>query len=86
MRGLNGDSILLDLNEVGYGASGGSACTTGQQEPSHVLIAMGIETDRLIGQVRFVLGKHTTPQEIDGFLYQLNAIVERHRASVPVGF
>jgi cysteine desulfurase len=83
MRGLNGDSILLDLNEVGYGASGGSACTTGQQEPSHVLIAMGIETDRLIGQVRFVLGKHNTPQEIDGFLYQLNAIVERHRAMVP---
>ncbi len=37
MRGLNGDSILLDLNEVGIGASGGSACTTGQQEPSHVL-------------------------------------------------
>lgn len=83
MRGLNGDSLLLDLNEMGYGASGGSACTTGQQEPSHVLIAMGIETDQLIGQVRFVLGKHNTPQEIDSFLYQLNAIVQRHRAMVP---
>ncbi len=83
MRGLNGDSILLDLNEMGFGASGGSACTTGQQEPSHVLIAMGIETDRLIGQVRFVLGKNNTPQEIDNFLYQLSAIVQRHRAMVP---
>ena len=41
MRGLNGDSILLDLNEVGIGASGGSACTTGQQEPSHVLAGDG---------------------------------------------
>ncbi len=86
MRGLNGDSILLDLNEMGYGASGGSACTTGQQEPSHVLIAMGVETDRLIGQVRFVIGKNTTPQDIDGFLYQLSAIVQRHRAMVPTGY
>ena len=33
MLGFNGDSILLDLNEVGIGASGGSACTSGQQEP-----------------------------------------------------
>ncbi|MFN8560774.1 MAG: cysteine desulfurase family protein [Anaerolineae bacterium] len=58
MRGLNGDSILLDLNEVGIGASGGSACTTGQQEPSHVLVAMGVDPDRLMGQMRFVLGRH----------------------------
>ncbi|MFN8450686.1 MAG: hypothetical protein U0521_19405 [Anaerolineae bacterium] len=59
MRGLNGDSILLDLNEVGIGASGGSACTTGQQEPSHVLVAMGVDPDRLMGQMRFVLGRHS---------------------------
>lgn len=83
LKGLNGDSILLDLNEMGFGASGGSACTTGQQEPSHVLMAMGIEMDRLIGQVRFVLGKHTTHEQIDAFLYHLSAIVERHRAAVP---
>jgi cysteine desulfurase len=83
LRGLNGDSILLDLNEVGFGASGGSACTTGQQEPSHVLVAMGVETDRLMGQVRFVLGKHTTQDEIDRFLYHLSAIVKRHRTMVP---
>ncbi len=83
LRGLNGDSILLDLNEVGFGASGGSACTTGQQEPSHVLLAMGVEQDRLIGQMRFVLGKDTTSQQLDRFLYHLRAIVERHRAMVP---
>jgi cysteine desulfurase len=83
VKGLNGDSILLDLNEMGFGASGGSACTTGQQEPSHVLMAMGIEQDRLQGQMRFVMGKHTTQQQIDQFLYHLNAIVERHRVMVP---
>ncbi len=84
MKGLNGDSILLDLNEVGIGASGGSACTTGQQEPSHVLVGMGIDPDRLMGQMRFVLGKHNTPEEVDQLVYHLKAIVERHRAKVPV--
>jgi cysteine desulfurase len=83
MMKLNGDSILLDLNEVGIGASGGSACTTGQQEPSHVLLAMGIDPDRLMGQMRFVLGKHSTPAEIERLIYHLKPIVERHRAMIP---
>ncbi|HVU12164.1 MAG TPA: cysteine desulfurase family protein [Phototrophicaceae bacterium] len=83
MRGLNGDSILLDLNEVGIGASGGSACTTGQQEPSHVLVAMGVDPDRLMGQMRFVLGKHSTPEHVERLVYHLTALVERHRAMVP---
>jgi cysteine desulfurase len=83
MKGLNGDSILLDLNEVGIGASGGSACTTGQQEPSHVLLAMGIDLDRLMGQMRFVLGKHSTAADVDRLIYHLSALVERHRAMVP---
>jgi cysteine desulfurase len=83
LKGLNGDSLLLDLNEVGFGASGGSACTTGQQEPSHVLTAMGVDQDRLMGQVRFVLGKHTTEAQLERFLYHLAAIVERHRVDVP---
>jgi cysteine desulfurase len=83
LRGLNGDSLLLDLNQVGFGASGGSACTTGQQEPSHVLLAMGVDPDRLIGQVRFVLGKHTTRESLERFLYHLTALAERHRANVP---
>ena len=83
MLGLNGDSILLDLNEVGIGASGGSACTTGQQEPSHVLAAMGVDPDRLMGQMRFVLGKHSTQAEVDRLLYHLTALVRRHRAMIP---
>jgi cysteine desulfurase len=83
MMKLNGDSILLDLNEVGIGASGGSACTTGQQEPSHVLTAMNIHPDRLMGQMRFVLGKYNTEEDVARLLYHLKALVERHRAMVP---
>lgn len=83
LEGLNGDSILLDLNEVGIAASGGSACTTGQQEPSHVLVAMGVHPDRLMGQMRFVLGKHSTPEQVDRLIYHLSALVQRHRAMVP---
>jgi cysteine desulfurase len=83
MKGLNGDSVLLDLNEVGIGASGGSACTTGQQEPSHVLVALGVENQRLMGQMRFVLGRHSTQAHVDRLLYHLTALVERHRDMVP---
>ncbi len=83
MRGLNGDSLLLDLNEVGIGASGGSACTTGQQEPSHVLLAMGVEADRLMGQMRFVLGRHSTEAHVDRLVYHLTALAKRHRALIP---
>lgn len=83
LEGLNGDAILLDLNEVGIAASGGSACSTGQQEPSHVLVAMGIDPDRLMGQLRFVIGKSTTAEDVDKFLYHLAAIVDRHRQMVP---
>lgn len=83
LRGLNGDSILLDLDSVGIGASGGSACTTGQQEPSHVLVGMGVDQDCLMGQMRFVLGKHSTQDDVDRLIYHLTALVERHRAMVP---
>lgn len=83
MQGLNGDSLLLDLNEVGIGASGGSACTTGQQEPSHVLLAMQVDPDRLMGQMRFVLGRHSSAADVELLLYHLRALTERHRAMIP---
>jgi cysteine desulfurase len=83
MERLNGDSILLDLSEIGIGASGGSACTSGQQEPSHVLLAMGVDPDHLMGQMRFVLGKHTTQAQVDQLIFHLTALVERHRSMIP---
>ncbi len=83
LRWLNGDSILLDLAELGICASGGSACTSGQQEPSHVLVACGVDSDRLMGQMRFVLGKDNTGAHIERLVYHLRTLVERHRAMVP---
>jgi len=78
LEGLNGDAILLDLNEMGFAASGGSACTSGMQEPSHVLTAMNIDEDLLMGQVRFVPGKSTTPEHLDAFLHHLQNITLRY--------
>ena len=83
LRGLNGDSILLDLAELGINASGGSACTTGSQEPSHVLLACGVDPDSLMGQMRFVLGRHSTREHVERLVYHLRSLVERHRAMVP---
>jgi cysteine desulfurase len=83
LGGLNGDAVLLDLNEVGIAASGGSACSTGQQEPSHVLVAMGVDNEHLMGQVRFVLGKSTTGEDMKRFLFHFQAIAERHYAHTP---
>lgn len=78
LEGLNGDAILLDLNEMGFAASSGSACTSGKQEPSHVLIAMGINHDLLMGQMRFVLGKSNTEDEIEKLRYHFRTIVSRY--------
>jgi cysteine sulfinate desulfinase/cysteine desulfurase-like protein len=44
---------------------------------------MNVDQDRMMGQMRFVLGKHNTPEQLDRFLYQLKSIVNRHRAMVP---
>lgn len=83
LRWLNGDSILLDLAELGICASGGSACTSGQQEPSHVLLACGVDSDRLMGQMRFVFGRHSTAAQVERLVYHLRTLVERHRALAP---
>lgn len=79
LENLNGDAVLFDLDNVGIAASGGSACTTGQQEPSHVLQAMGVDENRLMGQVRFVLGRSSTEEAIETLVYHLKSIVDRHR-------
>ena len=47
------------------------------------LVAMGVHPDQLMGQMRFVLGKHSTAAEVERLLYHLRALVERHRALIP---
>jgi len=75
--GLEGEAILLLLDEVGICASSGSACTTGALEPSHVLKAMGASTEVAHGSIRFSLGRYTTAEEIDRVIDELPPIIQR---------
>lgn len=77
---VEGESLLLLLDQHGVAASSGSACTSGALEASHVLTALGVPHEQAIGAVRFSLGKHTTPAEIDNVLELLPSLVERLRA------
>lgn len=76
-RYLEGESILVLLDQQGICASTGSACTAGSSEPSHVLRAMKVPPDWLQGAVRFSLGRSNTEKEIDYVNEKMPAIVQR---------
>ncbi|MGN6731318.1 MAG: cysteine desulfurase NifS [Candidatus Binatia bacterium] len=76
-RYLEGESILVLLDQQGICASTGSACTAGSAEPSHVLRAMKVPPDWLQGAVRFSLGRFNTEEEIDYVNEKMPAIVQR---------
>jgi cysteine desulfurase len=78
--GVEGESVLLLLDQQGIAASSGSACTSGALEASHVLLALGIPHERAIGTVRFTAGKDTTAVEIDYLLDVLPALIEQLRS------
>lgn len=80
---VEGEAILLLLNEYGICASSGSACTSGSLEPSHVLRAMGVPFTRAHGSIRFSLSRYNTEEEIDYTLEKLPAIIERLRNLSP---
>jgi len=80
---IEGEAILLSLNQHGICASSGSACTSGSLEPSHVLRAMGLPYTILHGSIRFSLCRYTTDAEIDAVLAVMPGIVERLRALSP---
>ncbi len=76
-RYLEGESILVLLDQQGICASTGSACTAGSSEPSHVLRAMKVPPDWLQGAVRFSLGRFNTEEEIDYVNQKMPPIVQR---------
>ncbi|MEB3182565.1 MAG: cysteine desulfurase NifS [Nostocaceae cyanobacterium] len=80
---IEGEAILLLMNQHGICASSGSACTSGSLEPSHVLRAMGLPYTTLHGSIRFSLSRYTTDAEIDTVLEVMPTIVERLRALSP---
>jgi cysteine desulfurase len=79
-RNVEGESVLLALDLAEIAASSGSACTTGSLEPSHVLTAMGIDSDLAHASLRLTLGKDNTDAHIDRVLEVLPQIVARLRA------
>jgi cysteine desulfurase len=80
---VEGESILLMMDEFGICASSGSACTSGSLEPSHVLRAMGVPFTAAHGSVRFSLSKYNTEKEIDFIIEKLPPIIERLRELSP---
>ena len=82
---VEGESILLRINELGICASSGSACTSGSLEPSHVLRAMGVPYTAAHGSVRFSLSRYTTEEEIDLVIECLPPIIRDLRAISPFG-
>ncbi|MBO5910760.1 MAG: cysteine desulfurase NifS [Elusimicrobiaceae bacterium] len=80
---IEGESILMYLNDFGICASSGSACTSGSLEPSHVLRAMKVPFQFAHGSIRFSLSDRTTQADIDLVLKELPAIVKRLREISP---
>ncbi|TLN15967.1 cysteine desulfurase NifS, partial [bacterium] len=80
---IEGEAILLLLNEHGICASSGSACTSGSLEPSHVLRAMGVPFTFAHGSIRFSLSRFNTRDEIDFVIAKLPPIIERLRSMSP---
>ncbi len=78
--GVEGESLLLNLDLLGVAASSGSACTTGSVEPSHVLTAMGLTASEARGHLRLTLGRSSTDDDVDYVIEQLPTIVARLRA------
>ena len=80
---VEGEAILLMMNEYGICASSGSACTSGSLEPSHVLRAMGVPYTAAHGSIRFSLSRYTTDEEINVVIEKLPPIIERLRGMSP---
>ena len=80
---IEGESILMYLNDFGICASSGSACTSGSLEPSHVLRAMKVPFQFAHGSIRFSLSDENTESEIDVVLKELPPIIERLRKISP---
>jgi cysteine desulfurase len=80
---VEGEAILLLMNEHGICASSGSACTSGSLEPSHVLRAMGVPFTAAHGSIRYSLSRYTTAEEIDFVIEKMPPIIDRLRELSP---
>nr|WP_035787157.1 MULTISPECIES: cysteine desulfurase NifS [Jonquetella] len=82
--GIEGETMLFDLDDAGIAVSTGSACASASLDPSHVLMAIGLKHEWAHGSVRLTLGAHTTDEDIDYVLDVLPKIVARRREMSPL--
>jgi len=78
-KDVDGNLLLTLLDAAGFACSSGSACKTGNPEPSEVMNAIGLSRDWGLGSLRVTLGIHTTPADVDSFLKVLPEVVEKAR-------
>ena len=79
-QGVDGNALLMMLDHAGFACSSGSACKTGNPEPSEVLTALGLTRAWGLGSLRVTVGKHTTPTDITRLIETLPELVARNRA------
>jgi cysteine desulfurase len=81
VSGVEGGDLVAALDLEGVEVSTGSACTSGSTEPSHVLLAMGIDAQLAHGSIRITTGPETTEADVDRALEVVGAVLPRLRAS-----
>lgn len=81
---IEGESLLILLDQLGICASSGSACTSGSLDPSHVLLAIGLLHEEAHGSLRLTLSEKTTKEELDFVVEELKKIVARLREMSPL--
>ena len=78
-KGVDGNALLMMLDDAGFACSSGSACKTGDPKPSEVLLALGLSPDWALGSLRVTLGIQTSDEDIEGFLTALPQLVAKAR-------
>ena len=83
-EGIEGESLLLLLDDKGIAASSGSACTSGSLDPSHVLLAIGRVHDVAHGSLRLSIGEDTTDEDVNYMIQSVKEVVEYLRGFSPI--
>ena len=77
VSGFESETLIIRLDQAGFGVSGGSACSSHSLDPSHVLKAMGVSPDKAYGALRVSMGRYTTQEQIDAFAAALENCIRK---------
>ena len=77
LPGIEGETLVIELDKAGFAVASGAACSSANPEPSATLLAMGVAPELARGAMRFSLGKDNRPEEVEEFLNVLSATIAR---------